>query len=497
MIDRLSDYAKYRLLETIPGFLTWTTFILAIALSFIRPIWVIYFIIAFDLLWLVRIIYNLPYLFISYSRFRKAKCVDWLVECQKIPRWKNIVHLVFLPTYKESMAVLRSTFQSLKDTNYPSKKFIVVLATEERDRENAQKNAETIKKEFGAEFWHLFVTIHPKDIPGELGGKGSNNAYAARMVKELIDQKKIPYENVIVSSFDVDTCVHPQYFAYLTHKYLTHPSPTRTSYQPVPLFSNNIWDSPALMRVVSNGTTFWLMTEQLRPERLFTFSSHSMSFKALVDVDFWQNDIVTEDSRIFLQCLLRYDGDYTVTPLYMPVSMDTVMGKNIWESLKNQYRQQRRWGYGVEHLPYMLWFFSKNKNMPLRKKIHYIWNLGEGMYSWATAPILIFILGRLPLFVASLQNSTSHIAQVAPFILERLLIAAMIGLVVMAIISTFLLPPRPAGIKKTKFLEMILQWLLFPITMIVFGSLPAADAQTRLMLGKYLGFNVTEKFRKH
>lgn len=496
MFKKLSDYRKYRILETIPGTLTWTTFTLAIILSFIKPIWVIYFIIVFDLLWLMRILYLQAYMIISYRRFKKAVKVNWLDECKKNEHWDDMYHFIMLPTYKEPIEVIRSTFQSLVNSNYPKDKFIVTFAIEERDKERAMANAEIIQKEFGHEFYKLLVVEHPANIPGEMPGKGSNIAWAGRKTKEFIDSQNIPYDKVIVSSFDVDTCVHREYFGYLTNMYLNHPNPTKTSFQPVPLFNNNIWDSPALMRVVANGTTFWLMTEQLRPERLFTFSSHSMSFQALVDIDFWQNDIVTEDSRIFLQCYLEYDGDYTVTPMYIPVSMDTVMGNNIWESLKNQYKQQRRWAYGIEHFPYMIWFFKKNKKIKWREKFHYVWNMGEGHFSWATAPILIFILGRLPLAVARYQDSPSVAAQTAPYVLEWLMAAAMIGLLLMAIFSTTLLPKIPEKKHKIKFVEMLLQWVLFPITMIVFGSIPAIDAQTRLMFGKYMGFNVTEKIRK-
>lgn len=496
ILARLSDYRKYRLLEMIPGFLVWSTFILAILFSFLEPIWAIYFIIVFDLYWLVRICYLVFYLIISYIRFRQSLKINWLEKCQSISRWRDIYHLIFIPTYKEGIEVLRSSFEALTKIDLPLDRLIVVFAGEERDKDNFSPIAEQIRHEFGRQFFKLLIKVHPKDIEGEIAGKGSNIAWAGRRAKELIDELKIPYENVIVSSFDADTCVHPQYFSYLTYKYLINPKATRTSYQPVALYNNNVWESPALTRIVSYSTTFWLLTELLRPERLFTFSSHSMSFKALVDVDFWQNDIVTEDSRICLQGFMRYDGDYQVMPMYIPLSMDVVQAKNFWQTIKAQYIQVRRWAYGVENFPFMVWNFVGNKKIPFLMKFRYIFNQLEGVYSWATCSILILVLGRLPIWIANQQPSVSAIAQNAPHILQWLMTIAMVGLLASAILGTALLPPRPKKYKKVKLLFMVFQWILLPITLIIFGAIPATEAVTRLMLGKYLGFHVTVKTRK-
>jgi cellulose synthase/poly-beta-1,6-N-acetylglucosamine synthase-like glycosyltransferase len=221
-----------------------------------------------------------------------------------------------------------------------------------------------------------------------------------------------------------------------------------------------------------------------------------MPFKALVDVGFWQSDVVTDDSRIFLQCLMEYDGDYRVTPVYIPISMDTVSTPKLLQTMKNQYKQQRRWAYGVENFPYMAWNFSVNKRISFFKKFKYIWNQLEGVYSWATAPILIFILGWLPVTIANHQQNTALIVQTAPRVLEMLMRYSMVGLLTAAVISTILLPrPKKNHMHPLRIVPMILQWVLFPLTMIVFGAIPATDAQTRLMFARYLGFWVTEKTR--
>lgn len=497
LLPRISDYAKYRLLEIVPGFLVWTTFAVALWLCFFQPLWAVAFIMVFDLYWLVRVFYLIIYLLIAHRRLRQSLTIQWLEKCKQLPEWNSLYHIIFLPTAGETYDVLKTSLLALQHAEYPKDRMLVVLATEGRFAQQVRPIVERLREEFGNIFRLFLVTEHPDNIRGEVKGKGSNIAWAGRKAKEWID-RELPasYDKILVSSFDVDTQAHPQYFSYLTYMFLTTPNRTHASYQPVPLFNNNIWQSPALMRVASNATTFWLMTEQIRPERLFTFSSHSMSFQTLVDVGFWQNDIVTEDSRIFLQGLLRYDGDYRVIPMYIPVSMDTVMAHNLWRSFVNLYKQQRRWAYGVENFPYMAWNFSRNPLIPFRTKLRYVWNQLEGVYSWATAPILIFLFGQLPLRVGGDRLGDSIFAQNAPGLLHWLLTFAMVGLIVSAILSTTLLPPRPHGQPRMKIVMIVLQWMLFPVSMIVFGSIPATDAQTRLMLGKYLGFYVTEKARQ-
>lgn len=491
----MTDRQKYRLLELIPGLTIWLIFIGCIVLSFVKPIWAIYFIILFDLYWLLRTFCLLIFLLTSWSNLVKTQKINWLTKVNEIAEWKKIYHLIVMPTYKEETEVIVPTFEALVNSDYPKDKFIVVLGGEERDQERFKRISRLVEEKYGDKFFKLIITLHPKDLPDEIPGKGSNTHWAGHRAKEFIDQAGVPYQNIVVSCFDVDTCVHPQYFAYLTHRYLTVPKPAHTSFQPVAVFNNNIWESPALTRIVARGTTFWLLTELSKLRTHHTFSSHSMPFQALVDVGFWPKDIVTEDSRIFLMCFHHYNGDYKVVPLYLPVSMDTVYCGKIWRTLVNQYKQMLRWAYGVENVPWMMWYFPKNKKMPWKKKIIPLWFQYEGLCSWATAPIVIFILGYLPIWMARLKQSSEVIILNTPFILEWLMNIAMVGLFVSAILSTILLPPRPTRHKSYKYLFMILQWVLFPLTMIIFGAIPATEAITRLMTGKYLGFRVTEKKR--
>ncbi len=226
--------------------------------------------------------------------------------------------------------------------------------------------------------------------------------------QQILDKYNIPYSNVLVSAFDIDTIVYEQYFACLTLLFLQSKRPYRTSFQPVPVFNNNIYEAPAVSRVVAYSATFWQMVQQERQERLATFSSHSIPFSTLYEVGYWQSNMVSEDSRIFWNCYMKYDSDYIVTPMSYPVSMDANLAPGIWQTMKNIYKQQRRWSYGVENFAYIMYNFSKNKKIRLKEKLRIFLINIDGYWSLATNPILIFLLGWMPVLLGGRDFNTSN-----------------------------------------------------------------------------------------
>lgn len=489
------DRVVYRLLEILPAFLSLGTIGGMVLASWLYPLGAAIFIIIFDIYWLAKTFYLSQHLRANYFRLKKNLAADWQEKLANL-KWENIWHLVITPMHKEKYEVVKETYEALANAKWAKERMIVVIAVEERAGEEALKTAKEIEKNYSDKFGRFLIAVHPANLESEIPGKGSNSAYAAKKAKEeIIDKLKIPYENIIVSCFDIDTRVYPQYFLCLTYNFLTAEKPHCSSYQPIPMYHNNVWEAPAISRVIAASGTFWQMMNQERPERLATFSSHSMSFKALADVGFWQKNIVSEDSRIFFNSLIFYNGDYGVVPLSYPVSMDANLGKNLWETIKQIYKQQRRWFWGCENIPYIIFNFIKNSKMPFRTKVYYIFLQIEGFWSLATNALLIFALGWLPLVLGGEKFNASLVSYNLPLIARYLMTISMAGLIVSAIISAKLLPPKPAHLPRTKYLFLFLEWLLIPVTLIFFGAIPALESQIRLALGKPLGFWVTPKHR--
>jgi cellulose synthase/poly-beta-1,6-N-acetylglucosamine synthase-like glycosyltransferase len=540
-----------RIFEILPGLATWITIFLPIVLSIYAPVVVAYFIIAFDLFWLMKSFRMSSALLVGHRRLRIATQLDWVARLkhleimmdgdgvqeveqaivegkreqsffwyfsrvgrrkheklqqlqveldnlrntgvfQKTIKPSEVIHVVILATYNETLETLRPSLKALTQVNYDLSNIWLVIAHEERGGDVDRERIATLKKEFDGKFARLMSFEHPDDIVGEEKGKGANITYAGRQVLKAIRKDKINIKSVIITTLDADHRPDPEYFNHLTYSFVTSETPKHYSYQPIPMFFNNIWHVPAPMRVIATGNSFWVIINSVRPHLLRNFASHSQPLEALVDTDFWATWSVVEDGHQYWRSYYRYNGQYRVEPIYAPIYQDATLASGYFKTFKNQYLQMRRWAYGVSDVPYVAIQNMRHPKIPKSSRTVHFWRLFEGHFSWATAPLILTFVAWMPLFLNT-SFKYSVLAHQLPIIASQIMTIAMVGLFLTIWLSIISLPQRPKSKKKIHGLFMILQWALLPIVALGFGALAAIDAQTRLMLGKYLGFRVTEK----
>jgi cellulose synthase/poly-beta-1,6-N-acetylglucosamine synthase-like glycosyltransferase len=518
-----------RLFEIIPGLTSWSFLLSLILLSFVAPVVAAYMIIGFDLLWLAKSFGMSRRMILGYSRLHRYEKYDWQgwlerledidealayaksVKKSRQAQWfeqilghyyhsrehilkpSSVYNAVIIATYKESLDTIEPTVEAVLNSHYDPKKIILLMAHEERGGAEAKKNAEHIIRKFGGKFMYARAVEHPAGIPGEVIGKGGNITYAGKALAAWVEESGIDPNNVIVTTLDSDNRPHKNYFAYLTFVYCLLADRRYKSFQPVPMFYNNIWDAPAPMRLVAIGNSFWMVIQAMRPHLLRNFAAHSQSLAALIDTNFWSVRTIVEDGHQYWRTYFRYDGRHDAIPIFVPVYQDAVLAEGYLNTLKAQFIQVRRWAWGASDIAYVISHGLRNKKIALSDKIVKFLRLFEGHFSWATAPLVLGAAGWLPLLLSP-QSDRDIIAHQLPIIASRIQMIATLGIVVSILLTLISLPPRPKHHKRRRALGMILQWLLIPFTGIFFGSLAAMTAQTRLMFGRYLNtFDFTEK----
>jgi hypothetical protein len=548
------EHRIQRMIEVIPGILTWSTLFGMLVFSFVLPIWAALFIIVFDTYWIYRAAYVTVFSLLAHQRVEEGKRIDWWERCQNIVHpeqyrdmltariqslkeglrelpwwhrgersivrktiqrthkilqetealipikdqiwdWREVIHVVLLPTAGEPVEVIEPAIQSLMRCNFPKEQMIILLATEERENpETRLPKVEYLKKKFDGVFRDFLVTTHIV-AEGEMKCKASNATFAAKELMKYLDEKKIDYTRVVFSNFDCDSVAHPEYFAALTYAYITNPKRLQRAYQPLPMYHNNLWDTNAVVRLVVTGSSFWHLYQSMRRE-MVTFSSHSEPFDTLVKVGFWPVNMISEDSIIYWKCLTYFHGDYEVQPIHLPISLDAVLAETYWKTIKNQYKQKRRWAYGIENFPVTMRAIWPDKFISLRTKLRISFEMLEGHYSWATTSFLLTFLGWLPLVLGGSAFRESVLAHNLPILTQTLMTLGMAGLLVSIPLSLASLPPKPERYHWIRYLNMLLQWILIPIVAFL-SALPAIDSQTRILTKRYFGeFWVTEKMRK-
>ena len=510
---------RYRFFEILPGALSWTLLFLPLILSLINVTLAAIFILGYILIYFTRAMAVNIRALAGYRTMRQHEKVDWnallddveageaLHPQAKHPKWHNInlerlqkrgavvkpsqlYHAVIIATYNESQDVVEPTIQSVINSEYDMKKVIFILAYEGRAGERVEKQSEDLVKKYKKHFYYAQAIKHPK-TPGEVLGKGGNITYAGRQLQKYLEQEGIDPLHVVVTTLDADNRPDKKYVPALSYLYCVAPDPVRASYQPLPMFTNNIWDAPAPMRVIATGNNHFYIVLTQRPHLERNFSAHGQSMRALIDMDFWSVRTIVEDGHHFWRSYFFYDGDYRVYPLSIPVYQDAVLSDTYFKTLKAQFIQLRRWTYGASDIAYIAehGFFMKNKVRKIDVIGKFLRSL-EGHVSWASGSLILAFAAFIPVLI----DSHNIAAYELPILVSRIQTIGLVGVLASLFVALKTLPPRPLRYKRHRTLFMLLQWLYLPITTIAYGSLAALYSQTRLMFGWYLTkFDVTDK----
>jgi hypothetical protein len=209
-------------------------------------------------------------------------------------------------------------------------------------------------------------------------------------------------------------------------------------------------------------------------------------------VDYWASDAIPEDSRFYWKSFFRFSGQFRAEPLFMPIYGDAVRARSYPRSLVQQYTQIRRWAWGVTDIPFFISNALTHHEIPLRERIARLVELWWEHINWAVAPFFLLFGAALP--VALNQTfAVTIFGQQLPVYAAWLLTIATMSLIVLVFIEDQLAPPRPPEWGIGMHVVFGLQWFLLPIVGLLFTNLPALDAQTRLLTGRYLEYRVTEK----
>jgi cellulose synthase/poly-beta-1,6-N-acetylglucosamine synthase-like glycosyltransferase len=509
----------YRFFEILPGALSWTLLFMPLILSLINVELAVFVILAYMLVYFVRSIAYTIRAISGYRTMKQFMKLNWPLlnldlESETItdqkgarPDWHHanlnrlrgnflfkpsqLTQAVVIATVNESREVLEPTIQAVLASEYDAKKIVLVIAYEARAGQDAEDRVTELVDLYKDRFQHAMAIKHPADIPGEIIGKGGNITHAGRELQKYLEAEHIDPDTVLVTTLDADNRPDKRYFAALSYLFCVVPNPLRASYQPLAMFTNNIWDAPTLMRVVATGNNLFYIVGSKRPHLSRNFSAHSQPMSALIEMDFWSVRTIVEDGHHFWRSYFHFDGDYRVYPLSIPIYQDAVLADGYIRTLRAQFVQLRRWTYGASDIAYIAdkGLFHKNR-VPKIDLISKFFRLLETHVSWAVGVLLIYFAA----FIPPLVHPNALAANELPLIVSRVQRIGIAGLLISVYVCLVTLPPRPARYRRHRSILMLTQWIFLPLTSIAYGSLAAFNSQTRLMFKKYLSkFDVTEK----
>ena len=489
-----------RLLDSIPGLAAWTLILLTVVLSFVKPVAAVFFALSLQFYWCLRGVEVAIYGILGYARSRAHERTDWKAKYRELAGkrrdvldWDRLRHIVIVPNYKEPLHKLEETLEALAVQEHVAMNIFAVLAMEARDGE-AEEKARRLKEKFEGRLGGVFHTIHPAGLPGELPGKSSNEAWAGKWAYDyFVDELGGDPQYFTISSCDADSIFHPKYFSCLSFQYALHPKRDLRIWQAPLYFHNNTWQVPAYIRFI----TVFQSVSQLAAltkgwKHNFPISTYSAGLNLFHGVGNWDTDIIPEDWHMYLKCFFHRQGRVEVEPIYLFTKGDAPQGNTLIETSVERYTQAKRHAWGITDFAYAVKKSFEHTEIPFWTKAPKVFILLREHLFWSTSWFIVTLGFVLPsvLHPEIFRLPTGHLLD--GLYHGTIIVLSLLGPVV-PILDYIYGPPMPKATPWWRIPSALIQWALLPVILLVFVTLPALHAQTRLLAGKGLVYQVSKK----
>lgn len=495
-----STHIPESVLDAIPGFLAWLSLGIVVLGAIYSPLLMMTGAALLGLYSAVRFVLAGIASIVGLRRIYSAHHKDWKQEYRRLANedslpLEDVHHIIIIPNYKEEIATLRLTLDRLAIQPDAMETMTVVLAMESGEADALEKG-QLLYQEYHRLFAHFFVAVHPKGIHNEMQCKSANQAWAARWAKRrLVDELGMNIHHIVVTTMDADTLWHPRYFQALAVHFATDDKRHSAFWQGPIRYHSNVWKINPFMRLLHAYSSAWELAYLAAPWwQALPMSSYSLSLKLLDNVGYWDSDVIADEWHMYIKSYFKREGDLHLTPIFLPFLASATSGKNVWDSVKQRYRQTMRHAWGAKEIGYSLAQIYEHPYVSRRKGFKLLFRVAHDNLLAGAGWIIITLGTQLPALLH--PRLVAENINTAPF----LLLQFSFLLVTIMTLFVFLLdlrirPPKPSDYAPTRAqrLQTLLSIPMLPTLTLICVAFPVLQAQTQLLLGIPLQFRVTKK----